>query len=179
MVILINNWLSESIFHDHLKLARVTPIYKDEDKKQFCNYRPISVLNSFSKIYETVLKNRLLSFLDQHNILYLHQYGFRKNHSSYMPIISLIDYITDHLENGMYTVSVFLDFKKAFDSINHDILLYKLNHYGIRGAAYDLIKDYLTNRLQQIIYNNVLSKYQKIETGVPQGSRTPLFSYLY
>ena len=148
MVLLINCSLDQAIFPDKLKKAIVTPIYKEEDKKVQSNYRPISVLSTFSKIYECVINTRLLNFFNKYDILYQHQYGFRKNHSTYMPMILLSDLISQNLDNGLFTLTIFLDFKKAFDSINHEILLLKLDYYGIRGNALELVKSYLTNRTQ-------------------------------
>ena len=180
LVSLINYCLEDAIFPSKLKPAVVTPIFKDGDKANLSNYRPISILNSFSKIYEKVISTRLLSFFDSHNILYTHQYGFRKNHSTYMPIVSLTDRISDNLEKRLHTLTLFLDFKKAFDSVDHNILLYKLNHYGIRGRALELLKSYFTGRTQTVKFNNTFSSFQTIDTGVPQGSVLgPLFFLIY
>ena len=180
LVYLINCSLNDGIFPETLKLARVTPIFKEGDKSLLENYRPISVLNVFSKVYETVIKNRLSTFFDKHNVLYEKQFGFRRNHSTYMPLISLVDQITSNIEQNLYTMVMLLDFKKAFDSVDHLILLNKLNHYGIRGQALNLIKNYLMNRRQQVVYNGVISQVQTITTGVPQGSILgPLFFLVY
>ena len=180
LVSLINYCLEDAVFPSKLKTAVVTPIFKDGDKANLSNYRPISVLNSFSKMYEKIISTRLLSFLESHNILYTHQYGFRKNHSTYMPIVTLTDLISDNLEKRLHTLTVFLDFKKAFDSVDHNILLYKLNHYGIRGRALDLLKNYFTGRTQTVKFNNTFSSSQTIDTGVPQGSVLgPLFFLIY
>ena len=179
LVTLINYSFVDAIFPSILKQALVIPIYKADDKKDLSNYRPISVLNAFSKIYESIIKNRMMSHIDKHNIIFNHQYGFRKNHSTYMSIISLIDKITENLNNNDYTLALFLDFQKAFDSVNHNILLYKLEHYGIRGQIVNLVKSYLENRTQKVKFNNCTSEYQKVTIGVPQGSILgPLF-FLY
>ena len=177
---LINCSLNDGLFPDILKLARVTPIYKEGDNSLLENYRPISVLNIFSKVYETVIKTRLNEFFDKYNIFYKKQFGFRRNHSTYMPIVSLVDQLTSNSEQNLYTMVTLLDFKKAFDSVDHYTLLSKLNHYGIRGQTLNLIKNYLTNRKQHVVYNGVVSQVQTVTTGVPQGSILgPLFFLIY
>jgi len=110
LVTLINYSFTDAIFPSILKQALVIPIYKADDKKDLTNYRPISVLNAFSKIYENIIKNRLMSHIDKYNIIFNHQYGFRKNYSTYMSIISLIDKITENLNNNNFTLALFLDF---------------------------------------------------------------------
>ena len=128
------------------------------------------MLNVFSKIYEEVIKTRLNTFLNKHNIITDRQFGFREGHSTYMAVVKLLDQLTENIDNNLHSITVFLDFKKAFDSIDHSILLDKLEHYGIRGNALSLIRSYLTNRMQSVFFNNSLSTPQKVVTGVPQGS---------
>ena len=120
---------------NEMKIASVKPIYKSGDMSVFSNYRPISVLTTFSKIFEKVMHARVIAFLDKHNILYNYQYGFRKNHSTAAALLTLTDYISSALDEGDYILGVFMDLTKAFDTVNHKILLEKLNHYGIRGIA--------------------------------------------
>jgi hypothetical protein len=170
LVLLINFSFSDGIFPSALKQAKVTPIFKDQDQKLFSNYRPISVLNVLSKVFENVIKNRFTCFLNKHSILHNNQFGFTKGCSTSMPIIKLIDKITENIDSKLYSVAIFLDFKKAFDSLDHSVLLTKLEHYGIRGIALTLIKNYLTDRTQSVCYNNTISTPQTIITGVPQGS---------
>ena len=172
--------LSQGIFPDELKMAKVIPLYKANDPMLFNNYRPISLLPLFSKILERIMYNRLIKFINKHKLLYKYQFGFRKDHSTYMALIILIDKITTALDKGDFTITVLIDFRKAFDTVDHGILLHKLHHYGIRGIAYDWIKSYLSNRQQQVSYNGVNSSYKTINCGVPQGSILgPLLFILY
>ena len=117
------------------------------------------------------MNNRLISFLDQNKILFRYQFGFRKSHSTYLALTVLMDKLINSLENGDYVVGVFLDFSKAFDTVDHKILLSKLCHYGIRGTALDWFSSYLTNRKQYVTYDNESSEPKNIPCGVPQGGK--------
>ena len=140
------------------------------------NYRPISVLNFFSKIFEKVVANYIVDFLESNNILYEHQYGFRKGHSTNHAVITLVERVAKALDTGKIVVGVYLDIRIAFDAIDHPILLRKLYSLGIRGNLYTWIKSYLTNRSQFVMYNNSKSETKFITHGVPQGSILgPLF----
>ena len=114
--------------------------------------------------------NRLLEFINKLNLLYKYQFGFRNNHSTYMALIILLEKITSSLDKGEFTISLFIDFRKAFDTVDHHILLDKLFHYGIHGKSHDWIKSYLSDRYQYVSYNGSNSTTQKITCGVPQGS---------
>ena len=126
--------LSEGIFPDELKLANVIPIFKSGDHETFNNYRPVSILCTISKVFEKIMYSRLLNYLDHYKILFSYQFGFRKSHSTYMAFMVLIDKLTRALDDGKFVVGILLDFSKAFDTVDHDILLTKLSHYGIRGV---------------------------------------------
>ena len=128
------------------KIALVAPDSKSSDKDVYSNYRPISVLPCFSKILEKLMYKRLIKFIDKNNILSSHQYGFRSKSCTSHAIIELVDKITKAIENDEYTVGIFLDLSKAFDTVNHNILLQKLYFYGTRGKCHDWLKDYLANR---------------------------------
>ena len=136
----------------------------------FNHYRPVSLLTILSKVFERLMYDRLFKFLDRLSILYKHQFGFRKNHSTHMALLSLIDRLTNAVEDGEYVIGIFLDFSKAFDTVDHHIFLEKLYHYGIRGCAHYWFTSYLSNRKQFVTYNGTQSEQQTIKCGVPQGS---------
>ena len=132
---LANLSFTQGVFPRDLKVAMVSPLYKAKDPMIFSNYRPISLLSSFSKILEKLMPNRLLNFLNKCDILNKYQFGFRNNHSTYMALIILLENFNNALDKGECSIGIFLDFQKAFDTVNHGILLDKLYHYGIRGPA--------------------------------------------
>lgn len=145
---LFNLSLQTGYIPSQLKLAKVIPIYKSSDKHLFTNYRPISLLSSFSKLLEKVVANQLFAFLNKFKLLYAHQYGFRKAHSTSHPIIHFLKKIYESLEKKEpeYTLTIFIDLKKAFDTVDHSILLEKLNSYGIRGISNTWFENYLKER---------------------------------
>ena len=130
-----NSSLIAGIFPDSLKYAKVIPAFKWDDKSVVNNYRPISVLPIFSKVFEKLMYNRLFLFVDKLNILFDNQYGFRKQHSTYMALINIIDQISQGIDDGKFTISILLDLSKACDTSDYVILLRKLEVYGIRGLA--------------------------------------------
>ena len=167
---LINCSLQSGIFPDELKLARVVPIFKAGDPAQVSNYRPISVLTTFSKIIEKIVYNHLLDFLSKNEALYEYQFGFRPSHSTQQAIITLVDRITKSLDNGNFAVAILLDLKKAFDTVDHKILLKKLYAYGIRGIFLKWFESYLSGRTQYVVFDGVQSETHRVDCGVPQGS---------
>lgn len=177
---IFNKSLVNGIFPSKLKTAKVCPIYKGDDKHELCNYRPISVLPIFSKILEKIMCKRLLLYLEANGILTNRQYGFREAHSTCLAIMDLIDEISEALDNKEVAVGVFMDLSKAFDTLNHDILLDKLNIYGIRGTMNDWFRSYLRNRKQFVQIGQTKSSLQPICCGVPQGSILgPILFILY
>ena len=177
---IFNLSLTTGIVPNNLKIAKVIPLYKSKEKNLINNYRPVSVLTVFSKILEKLMYKRILNFTIKHDVLYSYQFGFQQNRSTKLALISLIDKITESLDEGNFVLGVFLDFRKAFDLVNHKILLEKLHCYGIRGIALKWICNYLTNRKQYVLYNNVKSDYETVLCGVPQGSIIgPLLFLLY
>ena len=136
----------------------------------FTNYRPVSVLPVFSKIMERLMYDRLISYMLKNNILFEYQFGFQKGKSTHMALITLVYRITEALDNGDYVVGVFLDFSKAFDTVDHAILLDKMFIYGVRTIALQWFKDHLTGRSQYVTYNGCKSNNSEIKCGVPQGS---------
>ena len=170
--------LQEGVFPDELKIANVIPLFTSDDPELFNNYRPVSLLCTVSKVFERIMYNRLLSFLDEYKILF--SYQFRKHHSTYMALMTLMDNLTHCLDNGEYVIGIFLDFSKAFDTVDHIILLQKLSLYGIRGTALNWFQSYLTNRYQFVTYNGESSERKKVKCGVPQGSILgPLLFLIY
>ena len=143
---IINFSFTNGTYPDQLKIAKVCPIFKDGSKNEFSNYRPISVIPSFSKIFEKIISNRLLSYINKFDIFNPAQYGFRKNHSTYMAMLNLYDKVSEAIDNNEYTIGIFIDLSKAFDTINHDILIKKLEMYGIRGIPNLLLRSYHENR---------------------------------
>lgn len=167
-------------YPDYLKIAKVIPVFKAGDPEDCNNYRPISTLSVFNKIFEKLLVNRLVKFLTKHEILYKFQYGFRQGSSTQTAILELVDDIIKEVDSKKSVGALFLDLKKAFDTLDHRILLKKLEMYGIRGVAHDIIKSYLSNRKQYVAINGERSSYQSIGVGVPQGSNIgPLLFLLY
>jgi hypothetical protein len=176
----LNLSLTQGLFPDTMKIARVIPLFKSGDSLQISNYRPVSILPVFSKLLERLMYNRLLNFINRHNILYKYQFGFRAKHSTNMALIILVDKIASAIDKGEIVVGVFLDFRKAFDTVDHGILLQKMYKLGIRGVAHDFFKNYLENRHQFVAYENTESGKLKIKCGVPQGSILgPLLFLLY
>ena len=170
LVYLCNMSLDQGIFPKELKLANVIPLYKAADPALFDNYRPVSLLCISSKTFKKVMYSRLTEYLELHRVLINNQFGFRKLHSSYMALMVLINELISSLEKGESVIGVFLYFSKAFDNVDHAILLCKLEHYGNRGCAFSWFKIYLTDREQFVTFNGVSSATKLILCGVPQGS---------
>ena len=177
---IFNKSLETGIFPDKLKQAKVIPLHKSDEKDSFNQYRPISILPVFSKLLEKNIHKRLIDFIDKHNILFKKQFGFRKNRSTYMAVLSFVEKIRIAIDNGNLGIGIFADLSKAFDTINHEILIKRLNHDGIRDIASNLLKNYLENRQQIVFYNGTKSDTSNITCGVPQGSVLgPLLFILY
>ena len=159
-----------SMFPDKMKVAKVVPLFKSGSQNHFTNYRPVSLLPQFSKVLEKLFDVRLQKFIDKYNVLHDSQYGFRSNRSTSLALMELIEEICTEIDNKNVTIGVFIDLKKAFDTIDHKLLLQKLEFYGIRGAANEWVKSYLSCRKQYVQVDEYSSKLRDIICGVPQGS---------
>jgi hypothetical protein len=178
--VLITNCVTSGVYPTNLKIARVVPIFKKGSKYSTTNYRPISVLSNFNKIFETILHQRMSRFIEINNLLSKNQYGFRKGRSTTCAILNLITNILKALEKKEFALAVFLDLSKAFDCVHHPILLMKLEMYGFRGEFLSLLRSYLDGRTQFTDINDHKSNKLFINHGVPQGSVLgPLFFLLY
>ena len=165
---------------DQFKIANVIPVFKKDSVTCMSNYRPISLLSIFNKILEKLMYKRLISFINKHNILCDNQFGFREKHSTVHANLLITDKIQRTIKNGHFSCGIFLDFSKAFDTVDHAILLKKLSNYGIRGTAYDWFASYLHNRKQHVSIGSFKSDDTIITHGVPQGSVLgPLLFLLY
>ena len=142
-----------------LKLAKVIPVYKKGDQQEYNNYRPISLLSNISKLIEKLLYNRLYKFLNQNKCLFNYQFGFWNHHSTNHELIRITEKIRNALAEGKFACGVFLDFQKAFDTVNHKILISKLEHYGIRGLPLHLFQNYLEKRTQFVNINKKAQMY--------------------
>uniref|UniRef100_A0A672HHM4 Reverse transcriptase domain-containing protein n=1 Tax=Salarias fasciatus TaxID=181472 RepID=A0A672HHM4_SALFA len=167
---LCNLSFKSGTFPNSMKIAKVIPLYKSGDKHQFTNYTPVALLSQFSKIFEKLFDNRLEKCIDKHSLLTNSQYGFRKTRSTSLAITEAMEEISNAMDNKKYAIGLFIDLKKAFDTINHRILVDKLERYGIRGVALEWVKNYLSNRKQFVNMGNTTSDCLNITCGVPQGS---------
>ncbi|CAB4006755.1 Hypothetical predicted protein, partial [Paramuricea clavata] len=177
---IFNQSLKTGIFPDDWKIAKVTPIHKSEEKTLCGNYRPISVISIVPKVFEKVVHEQLMKYLEHHQIISKFQSGFRVNHSTETSLLHVTNSWLANMDAGLINGVLFLDLKKAFDTVNHKILLSKLGFYGIRGLALSWFQSYLSNRKQICKVNNSLSTFQNITCGIPQGSNLgPLLFTIY
>ena len=149
-----------------LKHAKVIPVYKGEDETLHENYRPISLLPIYKRLFEKLLYRRLIKFIDKNDILYDLQYGFRNKHSTQYAILDIVNTVHSNMDNRKYSRGIFIDLKKAFDTVNHEILLTKLEHYGIRGVINSWFRSYLSDRRQSIEIDKCISETETTVCGV-------------
>jgi hypothetical protein len=152
------------------KVARVRPVFKSEDPTEFSNYRPISVLPVLSQVFKRVLQVRLLEFLDLQGVINPGQYGFKAGHSPAMAVQDMVERVRGAWDSKKATLGVFINLEKAFDIVDHRILLAKLEHYGVIGEVLKLLWSYLEGRFQYVVYNGGESGKWEVRCRVPQGS---------
>ena len=178
---LLNFSFSEGAFLSVLKTCKVISIYKTDSQLNCSNYRPISLLSSIDKILERIMYNCLYKFLETNNLIYSLQFGFRQKHSTSHAFTHLTDKIREQLDKGNFACGIFVDFQKAFDTVDHQILIQKLNYYGIRGIASNWFSSYLQSRTEFVSINGFDSNVNATCCGVPQGFRLGrlLLNYYY
>ena len=162
--------LDQGIFPEKLKECRIVPIFKSGDPKICDNYRPISLVNTLSKILEKIVALKLTNHLQVNDLLYKHQYGFLRGKSTEHNLIHVVNYIANSLNNGKYCIGLFLDLKKAFDVCDHSILLKKLKKFGVKNEAHNWFRSYLTNRVQKVDIAGQISSPKVINISVLQGT---------
>jgi hypothetical protein len=172
--------LSSGIVPTQLKIAKGIPIFKSGDQTAMDNYRPISLLSNFSKILEKVVGNRLTSYLESNELLSPSQFGFRKERSTMHPLVHFMNTVSSALNKKHHTIAIFCDLRKAFDTVDHEILLKKLKKMGIGGVELEWFRNYLCDRKQFVYIDGNCSPLLSILLGVPQGSILgPLLFLIY
>ena len=180
LTLLINQVLNTGLFPDKLKIAKVIPIYKKGDPQLFENYRPISLLPTISKVLEKIIHKQLASYFDEYGLFFPNQYGFRPKHSTEYAALELIDKIINEMDKNEIPIDILLDLSKAFDTIDHTILLHKLKYYGLEDSTLRLFESYLKNRKQYTEIEESKSEILPLTIGVPQGSILgPLLFIIY
>ena len=177
---IFNISLKTGVYPDLFKIAKAIPIFKKGSPLEMSNYRPISLLSNLNKMLEKLMFNRIYRFLDKYDCLYKFQFGFRKKYSTNHALIKITETIRKALDDNQFACGIFIDLQKAFDTVNHSILIDKLHHYGIRNIANTWFKSYLSNRSQFVSIQGFDSKLIPIIHGVPQGSVLgPLLFLIY
>lgn len=180
LTLIVNQVLLNGVFPDKLKVAKVTPVFKKGSNKLLSNYRPISVLPAISKVIEKIMHKQIHEYFTISKFYYTSQYGFRSLHSTELAAAELTDRLYTTMDQNQVPLNIYLDLSKAFDTLDHDILLQKLQYYGLTDSALHLLQSYLTNRKQYVVFKEVKSEIKLVTTGVPQGSVLgPLLFIIY
>lgn len=176
----MNQSFYSGIFPDFLKMAKVCPLFKKDDMSLITNYRPISLLPCFSKVFEKYVHQQLYDYFNANRLFVSNQYGFRPKHSTELATLEFIDRILKLLDNDQIPFSIFMDLSKAFDTLDHSILLHKLSYYGVTDSALHWFTSYLSDRVQYVDFLGTCSSTKNIHVGVPQGSILgPLLFLIY
>ena len=165
-------------FPSDLKISRVKPLFKSGDASLFSNCRPISILPLISKIFEYIIFKQLYTYMNDNKLFSIEQYGFQTGHSTELAALHLVNDLTIQMDTGKVSTNIYIDLSKAFDTLDHSILLDKLNYYGIRGVANNLLHSYISNRYQYIDFKGSISPSNIVDTGVQQGSILGLLLFL-
>ena len=180
LTLIINQSLITGLFPEKLKITKVQPLFKKGDEERIEYYRPISLLTTISKVFEKVVFLQLTKYFQDNGLLNDGQYGFWENHSTEMATVELLDRIISALDDKQLPISIYMDLSKAFDTLNHDILLDKLSYYGVEGTALQWFDSYLSNRSMYVEIDDMKSSVRALTTGVPQGSTLgPLLFLIY
>ena len=174
LTLIINQCITHGLFPETLKIARVSVIYKKAENNIFENYRPISILPVLSKIFERVLHNQLSLYFMNNHLFYVNQYGFRSNHSTQLAALQFVDAIMNNLDNRKPYISLFTDLSKAFDCLDHSILLTKLKYYGVEQTSLRLLNNYLTNRYQYVEIKLTTNQMNQYRNNVDQTCHTEM-----
>ena len=169
---------TNGIFPKNCTIAKINPIFKKGDRQSPTNYRPISILTCFSKIFEKLIHTRLTKFWTKHKVLTTTQYGFQAKLSITHALLHVITSSFENIKDNLFTGLTLLDLAKAFDTVSHDILLSKLDHYGIRGTAKDLLQSFL-KRKQFVFANGCKSSIENNHYGVARAQGSTLGPLLF
>ncbi|CAH2245090.1 jg15928 [Pararge aegeria aegeria] len=178
LALIFNNCIDCGVFPDLMKLSKIVPLFKSGSTSDPTNFRPVSVLPTFSKIFEKLILNQLLYHFHKYNLLHIKQFGFTRGRSTIDAGVELIQNIFEAWEESRDALGVFCDLYKAFDCVQHETLVRKLHHYGIQGVALDLMSNYLRDRIQKVDVNGKRSNGSVMKIGVPQGSILGPFLFL-
>ena len=180
LMLIINQMLMTGEFPRYRKMLRVKPLIKSGNASLFSNYQSISLLPLFSKNFEYIIYKKLYTYMNDNKLFSIEQYGFRTGHSTELAALHLVNDVTKQMDTGKVFTNIYIDLSKAFDTLDHSILLDKLNYYGIRGVANNLLHSYISNRYQYVDFNGSISSTKVVDTGVPQGSiLEPLLFLIY